>query len=639
MKQRYIIASGILLAILISLLVWNKQPTIFPYVLLALLAASLLSFAILRSNGKEGKFSAIFLVFLIAFLLLPNIWFISTHYAALQAGDVSAEYAIANTLADYDKVFTVPPTFDSMRPTNYSMHPLLHTLTVITGNITEIDTRILAMIMPSIFGAIGFLFVYLLISKLASALGLSKILIPISLLIYAVAPEAIFAHLRFIRQGLALLLVLILIYLIYKFILNRDWRIEALIVFNIIVLSMAHHFSAFLMSVYLLTFFLLVILLALFSSKTALSEWGKHRRELSQRYLVIGIVGILSIAAFLGWNYGAVSILRPSQEILSSFEMPTPPEELAAQERQPTAMTGPKIPMKTMAPGVIAKGTSRSIIGITNIGELEPYMPESHYPEELTPPWVHLLKIRDLLIYMPVFFGFGWLIRQKLRNKPGSYKEFAALSFFVFSLVVLGALFVFDLFVAKIVPYRIVLLSLPFIALGSSIFYSEMLSRHKWVVSGILIFVITCSFLGLWAHRVVPIHLYSSSVNAIAVGEAMPINDRHVALGQFIDKQDMDTSFNRIISEESSLLYPILPPQVYVKTGPYRRIHTATLLSQAIDINEPVAIADFGQSVYTYATARTRELDEAEKMEMQYRLMLKTNTNRIYDNGFQIWAR
>jgi len=630
MKQHHVVIFSILLAVVISILVWDKQPTIYPYALLALMAGTVLAVAILDGNGKVIKPSTVFAIFLIAFLLVPNIWFVSTHYAALQASDVTSEYAIANTFSDYGKAFVVPPTLDSMRLTNYSTYPLLHILAVTIGHLAEIDTYVLAMILPSIFGVVGFLFLYLLVTKLTYALGLSKILIPISLLIYALAPEAIFAHLRFVRQGLALVLVLILFYLIYKFILTRDWRIGALIICDVAVLAPVHHFSSFLMAIYLSAFLVLALVLALLSRRLTESEWRSHLRKLFVPCLLIGIIGILSAATFLWWNRLAVTALQPSQEILASFEATTTAVEPAIPVEPAT---------ETMAPGAIRQAGSRSLIAVTEIEELEPYVPESHYPDKLTPPWVHLLKIRDFLIYVPVFFGFGWLIRRRLKSKFNNYEELVAFSLLIFSLALLGALFFFDLFVAKIVPYRIALLSLPFIALGSSILYGHILWRRKLAVAVVLVFVITCSFLGLWAHRIVPVHIYSSSVSVVEVGEAIPLEDRHYALGEFLGEQNRGTNISRIISEDSHLLYPILPPQAYPKIGPFRRIYAAVQLSEAITHGESVAVADFGQSIYTYATGRTREPEEAEQVETEYHIILETHMNRVYDNGFSIWAR
>lgn len=599
LKRWALIILGLILTIALVILVWNKETAVYPYLFVVIALASLVTFSIVAySRGETDKFSTVFLI-LILFLLLRSVPFIATHYGALRTGDVTWEYAVINTFSQANKAFVIPPTSFSNMLTWYSSWPLLHTFSLIFSGVLGIKTSLLPVVLPAIFSLIGFLFVYLIADRLATDLRLNKVIVPLSLLFYAISPEAIYFGFKFVRNSLALFFVLAEFYLLYKYITHRDSRILVLIILNALAIVLTHHYTSFIFTAYLLAFAVLTLVLALASGKLRrLITWIEKLPIFRKEAAVIGIVGLISAAlVFVWWSYVGTVIQQ-------------------------------------VASGVASR-----------IGEMEigPSILEAHYPQQLTPPWVNLFWARDFLIYVPVFFGFAWLIRQKFKKRTLDFNEERGFYFLVFSLVCFGVFFLFELFVSHVETFRIVLLSLPFIALCSAILYVKMLSNGrwlKWLTFAILIFAITSSFLGLWGHRYAPIHLYCSSINAQEVGEPTPLDDRHYALQQFVGENQLDLKSEEILSDDNSLLYRLLSPQEYQKIGPEKGA-LYDELSRAIADSDNLVVIDFSAKFYTHywGSHAPVELEAAEEARKQYRTELESNLNKIYDTGFEIWVK
>lgn len=610
LKRWAIITLGLILTIALVILVWNKLPTIYPYLCISIALSTLLAFSIVGySKGNTDKFSVIFLVFLV-FLFLRNVQFIATHYGTFLPADVTWEYAVINTFSQQGQIFTIPASAFSHMLTWYSSWPLFHTFSLIFADVLGMKLSTLPVVLPTILGSIGFLFVYLLADKLAASLKLNKTVVPICLLLYAVSPEAIYYGFKFVRQGLGVVLVLAEFYLLYKYITHRDLRILALVILNSLVIVLTHHYTSFVFTGYLLAFAGLTFVLALVVSRVIKTGWMANLSKLRNQAVIIGIVAFLSAASiFVWWNQVGTVIHGIAGGVTTRIVMVA--EQIITL---PEASTTPHI-------------------------EVTPFFPQWHYPSELTPPWVNLLWARDFLIYMPVFFGFAWLIRQKFKKRKSlASEELVGFYFVVFSLSCFGVLFLFELFISHVEPYRVVLLSLPFIVLCSAILYVEMLSHGswlKWLAFSILVFVITSSFLGLWGHRHAPVHLYTSAVSAEEVGESIPLDDRHYALQQFITENQLDNKAEVIVSDNNYLLYFLLPSQEYKKFGPgWSRL--ASGLHDSVANGDDLLVIDFGARFYHYYHGVTT-LEAAGRLATEYRTELTANLDKIYDNQFEIW--
>jgi len=618
-----IAALGVILAIVLVILVWNKEPTIYPYLLTAISLASLVAFSMIGYyKGVTDKFTTIFLVFLV-FLLLRNVQFISTHYGALMPGDVTHEYAVINTFAEEGKMFTIPASAFSSRLAWYSSWPLLHSFSLIFADVLGIKISLLPVILPTILGIIGFLFVYLLADRLTSALRLNKIIVPLCLLLCTVSPQAIYYGFKFVRNSPATVFALVALYLLHKYIGRRDSRILALIILNALVIVVTHHYTSFIFTIYLLAFAGLAFVLALVGGRLKNLGWAAKLPKFRKEAVIIGVVGIMSAASVFTWwtQVGTIIQGRASGAISRVAEVSMATVQVTEPSIEPGAKPGAKPARPTIQPDIS----------------------EAVYPQELTPPWVKLLWARDFLIYAPVFFGFIWLIRRGLKKKVLDPKEEKGIHFVVLSLVCFGVFFLFEFFISHVETYRIVLLSLPFIALCSAILYVQMLSRGrwlKWLASAILVFAIASSFLGLWGHRYAPIDLYSSSVDAQSVGEATTPDDRHYALRQFVNETELELKSDEILSDDNSLLYLLLSPQAYAKIGPPARTLYRSE-DKGCGNHDKLVVIDFGTRFHTHywRSAGALEPEAAERLIAEYRAEWAARLNRIYQNGFDVWVR
>jgi hypothetical protein len=610
-KSRAIVALGLILIIVLATLVWDKQPTIYPYLCLAIAFSGVLTFSIIRYHQDAGnKFSVIFLIF-IAFLFLRNVQFISTHYSALMPADVTWEYAVINTFSEQGQISTIPASTFSDMLTWYSSWPAFHTLSLIFGDILGIKLSVSPVILPTILGSIGFLLVYVLTDKLTANLKLNKTVVPMCLLLYAVSPEAIYYGFKFVRQGMGVALVLVGFYLLYEYIVRRDFRFLALSILNALVIVLSHHYTSFVFSYYLLAFAGLTFILALVLSRVIKIGWLVNLSKLRKQALIVGIVGLIAAASiFVWWNQVGTVIHGVAGGVTA---------RIVAVVEQTIAQAEP---------------SAQPLVEVT------PFFPKWHYPSKLTPPWVNLLWVRDFLIYVPVLFGFAWLLRKRLKSKSSNGGETISCYFLVFSLSCFGALFLFELFISHVEPYRVILLSLPFIALCSAILYVEMLSHVRWLrwlAFGILVFVITTSFLGLWGHRHAPVHLYSSVISHQEVGEAVPLDDRYYALQQFVAEHELASSTCSIFSDNNWILYQLLPPQEYGKIGPGVR-ELPTELHNAVTNGDALLAIDFGSGFYSYYYGATTP-EEAQRLQAQYRYELEASLNKIYYNNFGVWVK
>lgn len=601
LRRWSIVTLGLILTIALVILVWNKESSIYPYLFGATALASLLAFAIIGyCKGSVDKFSTIFLI-LIVFLFLRNVRLIAVHYGALEPSDVTYEYAVINTFAQMDKIFVIPPSAFWSQLTSYSSWPLLHTFSLVFADILGIKNSVLPMALPTVLSSVGFLFVYLITDRLTADLELSKVVLPLSLLLYAIFPEAIHYGFKFIRNSFALVFILVELYLLHKYISHRDPRILALVILNAIAIVLSHHYSSFIFTVYLLVFAGLTFVLVLVSRR-AKPRWIAWFSKFCKEAAIIGIVGLLSAGAVFAWWSQVATVIQP-------------------------------------VAGGATTGTMQTIMS----AEFSPYTPEPHYAESLTPPWVNLLWLRDFLLYIPIFFGFGWLIRKRFKVQGSRFnvqdsKQSAAFYFLILSLICFGALFLFEFFISHVAAPRIIILSLPLITLCSALAYEKLLSRGRWLrwlTLAVLVFVIVSGFLGLEGHRHAPVHLYCSAVSPKVFGQNMTLTGRHYELQQFVSEHALDREATVIFSDNTYLLYLMLPPEEYTKiASPLHRLGTG--LHDCIVRGDDLLVIDFGVKSHRVGWGAITG-EEAEELRSQYRAELEPNLDKVYDNGFEVW--
>ncbi len=603
LKRWSLIILGLILTIALVILVWNKEPTIYPYLFVSIALSVLITFSIIGCyKGIIDRSSTIVLIFMI-FLFLRNVQFIATQYMALTPDDVTFEYSVIKYFSEANRIFVIPNSPFSNMLSWYSSWPLLHSLSMIFSSVLDINIALIPVLLPSVFSTIGFLFTYLIVNRLVVDLKLNNVIVPLSLLLYSIAPEAIYFGFKFVRNSLAAVFILMGFHLLYRYYRCHDSRVLGLIVLNTFVIVLTHHYSSFIYTAFLLAIATLSFIVAMVLNVKSRLKQITIISDMKKEAVITGVVGLLSVGLVVIWWSQVGTII---QEVAS---------------------------------GVTGKITQSVFSGIRQIG---PEILEAFYPEQLTPSWIKLLWIRDVLVYIPVFYGFIWLIRQAIIKKAVDYSWGKGFWFLILSLVSFGLFFLFELFVSHVETFRIVLLCLPLVVICSAIMYEKMIS-YKRIYRGLafiaLAFSLVCSSLGLWGHRYAPIDLYCASVTGREAGEPMIIDNRHYELQEFVMENELDKTYSGILSDDNSLLYRLLSPQEYLKIGPNGAVLYVEL-NRAISEGDNTLVINYDSNFYSHYWGGypAIELDMVDELLADYHTKLEACLNKIYNSGFEVYC-
>lgn len=598
-KQSVIaVALEIVLIVVVGYSLWYKILLPMAYYLVATLFAALIVAQMLTKGNRKS------LVFQIALLvLLTNIvYYLATNYRIIPFWDGNWDYAVVKTFIQEGNTFVIIEQEPSARARAsilswYSGWPLLHSLAFSFSQISGIDAFHISLGLPLLISITSFLFVYLIVEKVRKSLGLDMMVTNLALLIYAASPEALYWQIQFVRQNLGILMLFATIYTFYLSSINltNSRKYKALAIFFAMTLIVTHHYTSFIMA----SFFFL------FAAFQKISAHARVRRTRIRSKLfwtrpapamaTLGLFLLMSVFLFSWWNYFG-TIIWP--------------------------IVGAQI---TRLPHVFL-----------GIQELE-YMPmPAYYPKALTPIWAtSLLVLRDILTYIPAFFGLFLLLFRKTKTRH----EF----FVIFSTLAFGLLFVIDNFALRIEMFRIFGMALPFVALLSAMFFTRFEKKLKGIgrfsfVTTVLIVFVLASFTGLWGHKFAPIHLYDPSVNSVEVGEK---NVDFMRVNGFFSQKIQVNSFEAIWVDDDTPLVSLLQPNEYNKIRSlsldYIQVHATVRPS----INELVCeFKDF--NLYSYSSGAyspIKTLEEAQTLRYELYQYSDNNLNRIYDDGkYRFWV-
>ena len=148
------------------------------------------------------------------------------------------------------------------------------------------------------------------------------------------------------------------------------------------------------------------------------------------------------------------------------------------------------------------------------------------------------------------------------------------------------------------------------------------------------------SFLGLWGHAYAPVHLYSSAISYHEVGEATPLDERHYSLQAFVDGNHLADTADVIISDHNGFLYLLLSPEQYHKFGLVGH-QLISGLKKKIDAADNLMVVDFDTTFYCYYGMSSGRIgpEGARDLRDQYRSVLESGLNKVYDNTFEVWLK
>jgi hypothetical protein len=412
----------------------------------------------------------------------------------------------------------------------------------------------------------------------------------VGLLIYVLSPDIVFWNTQFVRMSLGLLWLSFLFYFIYLLISQPSYRTRKItLITTLIALSLiaTHHFVSFIAMMFL---FLLLILqnLEKHISKTRIGS----KLFPSTFYIpTMSLAILMLVCTFLWWDsFG--KIIWPT----------------------------------------VAAGITRFIHVITGAREIEFFVPQPHYPAQLTPAWaLALVRIRDVAMLVPSLIGMliFWI------KKPRTPARF----FMVYAMIAFGLLFIVNDVTFKVEPFRLVTLAMPFIALLTASAYNEIKIRSdrlwKIILPAIIILLILTSFLGLWAHSFAPMHLYNPTINASEVGEHADIS----RLNDFFNKEIPMDNLKLIWGDDFGSLILLL------NTNQLNKIQKLTPDNiQKMGANGSELFCEFSDlylyKYYASTYSYIKDPKDARVFAQVIREHLSNNFDRIYDDGsYRFWEK
>ena len=262
------VALEIILVVFGGVSLWYKVLLPIAYYLVATLLAALIIAQVLRKSNSKS------LVFQIALLVLfmNSVYYLATNYRMIPFWDGNWDFAVAKTFIQEDEIFVISgqETSTSILPgyrpagmlQKYSGWPLLHSLAFSLSRISGIDVFHVSLALPPLISITSFLFVYLIVEKARSSLGLDTMVTNFALLIYTTSAEALFWQIQFVRQNLGTMMLYVTIYTFYRSVTNvthaRKYRV--LTIFFAMALVTTHHFTSFIMASFLFVYFALQII-------------------------------------------------------------------------------------------------------------------------------------------------------------------------------------------------------------------------------------------------------------------------------------------------------------------------------------------------------------------------------------------
>ena len=570
---------------------WFKISLPITYYLMILSLAII--FLLQLEFTKKRRTSFFIFSLILAVLFMRNVYYIATNYSIIPFGDGNWDYGVVKTFLSEGQAYVINEQNPELVLLNwYSGWPLLHILAVCLYQVSGINAYQVALFLPSVIGTCSLAFVYLLIDKMRKFLKLSSEVTGLALFLYSVSPEALFWTIQFVRQNLGILFLVITLYFFYRsWTKPEDRKYQVLTAFSAITLIMVHHFTSFVLVLYLLLFSVLLIL-GKYLSRTRFGKrlfWELPNVAVARMLSGLGLISLVFLFAW--WSDYGTTI------------WPT-----------------------------VTSGITRFVRILTGIMQIE-YLPSAaSYPIVLTPMWVRTMAIlRDAFIYVAAILGLIVVI-MKFSNTPHKF-------FVTYSTLIFGLIFVIDNFVFRQETYRLITLALPFLSLLGAILYEYAKNKLKWtkhipVISLIMAFLLFYSFIGLWGHSFAPLHLYDPSINAIEVGER---NTDFVRAGKFFVEAIPIDRFQIIGVDDYAPLIRFLNTSDYSKI---LRLNSEYVESEPSSNELIGAFKDLFIYVY-YGRGFSLIKDPQESSQVRYQLYdrLAEQHNRIYDDGrYRFWV-
>lgn len=574
----------------------NKKSTIMLLIIMDLVAAILLSVSLLSKNGLPYLFmvsvfiiSILTIIFILKYnntniiywhlfflyILRSSVYFFSTEFSVLPFGDPYWDLGVTKAFIQTGKAEVIynMTNWPSSNLTWMSGWPLLHVLSEIVVSITRLSVMNYAIFITYFFICMFFVFAYLLISFVSSKFAGKIAFGPIAILIFATSPESLFWNMQFKYQTIAMLLMLMVYYVIIKTFnaTNRSIELTIIMLITLFATVMGHHLTSIAILLYLISGLIVFKVL-----EYVIPDFNLKMKVYKNIVIATIVFWFLWCTQYANFVWGSI--------------------------------------------GSVCK---RFITFFNGMYSFEKAVVLASYPDILKPGWgIVLLIIRDIVMYIPALIGYVLIIKELPKRNVFNY-------FIAFSLTIYGLMLIINVTVIHIEPLRIITYALPFLAIASALFYSNIL-KHKIIIGFFVVIVTFVGYVGQWSHNYIPLHLWSDLTIGNVVGEH---NIQYRSIDNFVNQNFGD--YELIYADDFSLLYPLLDPESYYKIRALRK-------NSNIDNNTKSIVVSFRNfGLYNYsgamATSNYNEKNNTYQESLDLSNKVRENVNgkmsSVFDSG------
>ena len=447
-----------------------------------------------------------------------------SNYNFFYSGDSYQDYAIARHIVETGKYSIINWNTGIIPQESPSSWPIIHILAAVVQLVSSVNLLQITLILPTIFGFTTLLFVLAFARRLRSNSIISERAVLLCALIYVLVPDLIDMEMQFIRQTLAFVFIVIIIYFLVIGKLSDvkktiSLKHTALFLFFGTTLILTHDFTPFVLLLFLGLFYAISIVIG-GRIKTIGDFKPPARRTVT--FLIVFTFGLILL---FWWSFYASIIWKIRLHYLT--------ELLSGHLR------------------------SFSLLFLQTTDRFAFYNFMSN--RFLT----YFLNARDLAVYLPTIVIYILLWIKVFKKKRFTFLDRVLLFSFTSFLVIL-VLFT----IAQLEPLRIVVIASPIVALSAAVLYDHALSFGKFLIKAgiclVLFIMVFASFLAPWSHFTEPLYLYTPS---ITFEDAASHNPNYQSVSPFIEQYMNLTQSANILSDDHYLLYLLLPTSLYPKIG------------------------------------------------------------------------
>jgi hypothetical protein len=236
---------------------------------------------------------------IIVFFLLHLLYQIN--YYGLAESDSYRDYDFLKIIINTGHIIYEPINFD------ISGWPLIHLFTSITSIITKIEPLVIAKYLPSFIESIIAIPIYLLVSTISK----NKKAALLSCLLLSSIPQFMSFESLFVRESYALFFFIFFFYIIYIAKQRNDKYLLSLSIFLIPVIVLSHHFTSFMLIIFLFIFIIVSkIIPYLFRKKWIPFLFNTDEHPNFVKINIDFIFITLLIASLAYWLYFTPHIIR-----------------------------------------------------------------------------------------------------------------------------------------------------------------------------------------------------------------------------------------------------------------------------------------------------------------------------------------